>query len=114
MDVLAIFDGGVSYVRRAITKMAISRDKSIRKALERGTDPDEYPEHAIPAERANYVFTEMMKARAAIAELIHAAKELQEAMDEHDASPFDIGPSRRFIVADARHRAALANVGNTP
>ncbi len=52
-------------------------------------------------------------AREAVAELIEAATDLQDAMDEHDASPFDIGPSKRFIKADARHRAALAAIGET-
>lgn len=57
---------------------------------------------------------EMREASAAIAELIEAARDLQEAMDEHEVNAFDIGPSKRFIAADARHRAALAAIGATP
>lgn len=47
----------------------------------------------------------------AVAELIEAGRALQDAMDEHETNRFDIGPSRRFVEADARHRAALARVG---
>jgi hypothetical protein len=52
----------------------------------------------------------MEEARAAVAELIEASRDLQDAMDENDSNPFNPGPAARFHAADARHRAALAAV----
>ena len=43
----------------------------------------------------------------AFLELIGASQDLQDAMDEHEKDRFDIGPSKRFRAADARHRKAL-------
>ena len=69
--------------------------------------------HGVIDGNPHQMVQESTASRAAVAELIAAATDLQEAMDEHDASPFDIGPSTRFIKADARHRAALAATGET-
>lgn len=63
--------------------------------------------------RQNNAAIMLDRVSVAVAELVAAATDLQDAMDEHDASPFDIVPSKRFIAADARHRAALANIGET-
>lgn len=43
--------------------------------------------------------------------LIEAGKALQEAMGEPEKGPFDSLTVKRFHEADAKHRAALANVG---
>ena len=48
---------------------------------------------------------------AAVAELIEAGRELQAGMDENDTRPMGAGPAKRFLAADARHRAALARIG---
>ena len=52
--------------------------------------------------------SDMTEAHNAVAELIEAARALQDAMDENDSNKFDIGPATRFLAADKRHRAALA------
>ncbi|SEJ55008.1 hypothetical protein [Frateuria terrea] len=48
---------------------------------------------------------------AAVAEMIEAGRELRAGMDENDTRPMDAGPAKRFLAADARHRAALARIG---
>ena len=52
----------------------------------------------------------LTQARDAVAELIEAARALQDAMDENDSNKFDIGPATRFLAADKRHRAALTAI----
>ena len=52
--------------------------------------------------------SDMTEAHNAVAELIEAARALQDAMDENDSNKFDIGPATRFLAADKCHRAALA------
>ena len=54
--------------------------------------------------------SDMTEAHNAVAELIEASRDLQDAMDENDSNKFDIGPATRFLAADKRHRAALARV----
>jgi len=57
---------------------------------------------------------EMLCASHAVAELIAAGEELQASMDENEESRsrFDVTSAKRFIAADARHRAALAACGD--
>lgn len=54
---------------------------------------------------------QVAQVRDAVAELIAAGKALQDGMDENETSRFDAGPAKRFLAADARHRAALARIG---
>ncbi len=63
--------------------------------------------HSVP----NEDYVQFMAAVDAVEDLIGASKALQEAMDEPEKGPFDSLTVKRFHEADAKHRAALANVG---
>lgn len=89
VDVLAVMDDALGVANQRLDAVVLDDqpgNESVRKA------------------KVDAIFA----ARSAVAELIEAGVALQEAMDEPDNRPFDVGPAKRFHEADARFRAALA------